>query len=203
MMKLISTKSILAVALLSMLAGCKTVSSNADEKPSEIRQKVATSQAKTVAKVQDERHIEEVPEVLEMIEASKAKESGRSAKSTSSKSRQVSAKSDVVLNVKPQDICNDWQKNRGHANSEWLGKTIAFKGRMTSMSHSDQYSNTGNMVFIDADQSVSLGVVFSSIRETLMFSTGQSIALNGELTEIKRASNNRCLFIVNNAQIKR
>ncbi len=203
MMKLISTKSILTVALLSLLVGCKTVSGNADETSTETRQKAATSQAKMAEKPQDERHIEEVPEVLEMIEASKAKESGRPAKPTAAKSRQMTAKRDVVLNIKPQDICNDWKKNRGHANSEWLGKTIAFKGRMTSMSHSDQYSNTGNMVFIDADQSVSLGVMFSSIRETLLFSTGQSIALNGELTEIKRASNNRCLFIVNNAQIKR
>lgn len=109
----------------------------------------------------------------------------------------------LIENVKASEICTDWKSSRSGAKEKWLGKTIVFEGRMTSVSHTDQYSNDGNIVFLDADKLVSLGVIFNSFRETLRFTTGQNISLSGKLTEIKRANAGRCLFIVRDASVIR
>lgn len=213
MMKLIPTKSVLAFMLVTALIGCKTVNDGLETEKA-TSQKSAISKKNTANKSKDKnRQIEEVPEVLAMIAASKmtearkgaARQSTTNATESHSASQQESSQSapKVPIDSSVSEICSDWRSNRSNANTKWLHQTIAFSGQMTSMSNSTRYSEAGNMVMMDADKSVSLGVIFKNVRETLLFRTGQRISFTGKLTEIKSAPNNRCFFIVRNAVMTR
>lgn len=208
MMGSINMKSVLTLMFISILVGCKTVSGGMDiEKESENLETVVIDEVVEEKTSVEERKIEEVAEVLDIIEESKVKESANTVNDNST------VKSDVEEPTEPEvislddvtaaEICSAWKSSRSRANSAYLGKEIPFNGNMTSLSHNAEYSDSGNMVFIDADQNVSLGVMFSSIRETLLFSTGQYISFKGELVEIKKARGGRCLFIVKNASLVR
>ncbi|UNM96544.1 hypothetical protein MMG00_01390 [Ignatzschineria rhizosphaerae] len=224
-----NAKTGLLLLLISMLVGCKTISGAMDEEAlSDAQEEAVIDEVVNEGekKATEDRHIEEVPEVLEIIAASKETESGKVAPATvkapAKKPEIAKASNEEVLDeVSPEeisdevvekplledasiaDICNEWKSHRGTANNKWVGQKIHFQGRMTSVSHSNQYGDSSNIVYIDANQLVSLGVMFNSIRETLRFSTGQPISLNGELSEIKRATGGRCLFIVKNADVVR
>lgn len=199
MMESMQMKSVITFMLVAVLVGCKTVGGAIDsEELADAQEAIIVDEAVEDQAPKEERHIEEVPEVLETIEASRVAEKGTETSANDVKSAPVS-----LDNVTAAGICSDWKSSRNHANSTYLGKEIAFSGRVTTVSQNSEHNASGNMVFIDADKTVSLGVVFKSIRETLFFSTGQNLALKGELTEIKRAKGGRCLFIINNASVRR
>lgn len=208
MMGSINMKSVLTLMFISILVGCKTVSGGMDiEEESENLETVVIDEVVEEKVSVEDRKIEEVTEVLDIIEESKIEESDNAmdANSTVQNSGEEQAEPKVISldDVTAVEICSAWKSNRSRANSAYLGKEIPFNGKMTSLSHNAEYSDNGNMVFIDADQSVSLGVMFSSIRETLHFRTGQYISFKGELTEIKKVRGGRCLFVVKNASLVR
>lgn len=207
-----NAKTGLMLLLISVLVGCKTVTGAMDEEALSDAQEEAVIDeviAESEKSAPATRHIEEVPEVLEMIAASKDIEQEKTG-SAEDRIAAIEAKEAKELAERPliedasvAEICSDWKSHRGTTNAKWLGQKIRFQGRMTSISHNNQYGDSSNIVYIDADKTVSLGVMFNSIRETLRFRTGQPISLNGELSEIKRAAGGRCLFIVKNADVVR
>ncbi len=195
-MKLINVKSLLAFMIAVLLVGCKTVNEGLDTRPSATPKLVASKMETEDKEENENRQIEEVPEVLAMIEESKTAELEKSDLPSIEPKK-------VLVEGSTSQICNDWKANRSSANTKWLGQNTSFRGRVTSLSHSTKYSDEGSMVMIDADKEVSLGVSFKHVQETLLFGTGQLISFEGALTEIKKASNGRCLFIIKDAVVSK